>query len=127
MSTIKERLTPLRGSAYYEEWQQIWQEIREEAIEAVRFVHAESGSFSIANLVELADMLESPFKPLIKSLEAEGILEPGLYEELYAEGFSLTQTRELIREKWEATHRIERKGELTPIGDLLQDGIKVVV
>lgn len=126
MATIKERLEPLRGSAYYEEWQQIWQEIREEAIEAVRFVHLETNSLTIENLVELSDMLETPFKPLVKSLESEGLLEPGLYEEIYADGFSLTRTRERIREEWEAANRVSRKSELTPMAELLQDGIEIV-
>ena len=126
MATIKERLEPLRGSAYYDEWQQIWQVIREEALEAVRFIRLETGGFTVENLVELADMLETPFKPLVKALESEGLLEPGLYEEIYADGFSLTQRRELIREKWEALHRVARKSELIPTAELLQDGIAIV-
>ena len=125
MSTIKERLEPLRGMAYHDEWNRIWLEIRDEAIEAIGFLRLEAGYSTVENLVELADMLGTPFKPLIKSLESEGLLEPGFYEDVYADGFTLTRARELIADERETTAREERKGSLTPIEELLQDGIEV--
>ena len=122
MGTIRERLEPLRGQDYYDQWWECWREIRDEAIEAAEFLKATTGGISTWDLVDLCDLYVTPFKPLVVSLETAGVIERGTYEMLRFQGFSVERTREQIAACRESQWRsaAKREGELTPIWDVLQ-------
>lgn len=93
--TIKEQLVGLRGKAYCQRFDELFEPI---SGDFARRLH-KGGTVTLGKLLQLCDEYGLPFKPTVEGLEKRGDIRYGTMDELTRNGINLTKLRKHLAER----------------------------